>query len=69
MTAFFCFAIRLYQLLLSPLIPPHCRFEPTCSEYALLSIRRHGPWVGLCRAVGRLCRCHPLGCSGYDPVD
>ena len=69
MTAFICGAIRLYQWLLSPLIPPHCRFQPTCSEYALLSIHRHGPRVGIWRALGRLCRCHPLGGCGYDPVD
>lgn len=62
-------AIRLYQLLLSPLLPPHCRFHPTCSEYALLSIRRHGPWSGLWRTFGRLCRCHPFGGTGYDPAD
>lgn len=69
MKALFSTAIRIYQSLLSPLLPPHCRFQPTCSEYALLSIRRHGPWFGLWRAAGRLCRCHPLGGSGYDPVD
>ena len=69
MTAFFCGAIRLYQWFLSPLIPPHCRFQPTCSEYALRSIRRHGPLIGTWRALGRLCRCHPLGSCGYDPVD
>lgn len=69
MTAFLCGAIRLYQVLLSPLIPPHCRFQPTCSEYALLSIRRHGAWTGSWKALGRLSGCHPLGRCGYDPVD
>jgi uncharacterized protein len=61
-------AIRGYQLLLAPLLPPACRFYPSCSHYAAEAIERHGPWHGLLLAVRRLSRCHPWGGSGYDPV-
>jgi len=60
--------IRLYQLFISPILPPSCRFYPTCSEYAILSIRRHGPWKGSIAGLKRLGRCHPLNPGGYDPV-
>jgi hypothetical protein len=54
--------------MISPLLPAACRFLPTCSEYALEAVDRHGCWHGAWLAVGRLLRCHPLGGSGYDPV-
>lgn len=60
--------IRLYRLALSPLLPPSCRFTPTCSRYAELAVRRFGPWRGGWLAVRRLLRCHPLGGRGWDPV-
>lgn len=60
-------AIRAYQLTLSPLIGRQCRFLPTCSEYAAEVLVSHGPWRGGRLAVRRLCRCHPMGGSGYDP--
>jgi putative membrane protein insertion efficiency factor len=60
--------IRLYQLFLSPVIGPRCRFLPTCSDYAAEAIRRHGAAAGLSLALRRLLRCHPWGGSGYDPV-
>lgn len=60
--------VRLYQLSISPLLPPSCRFTPTCSQYALEALRRHGPLRGGWMAFRRLCRCHPWGGSGYDPV-
>lgn len=60
--------IRGYQLMVSPLLGPMCRFRPTCSTYAVQSIRRYGPLSGSVRAVARLARCHPLGAGGYDPV-
>lgn len=60
--------IRFYQLVISPLTPPSCRFTPTCSEYARQAILKHGPFKGLYLAVRRLLRCHPWGGSGYDPV-
>jgi uncharacterized protein len=61
-------AIRGYQLLLSPLLPPSCRYLPTCSDYAVEAIARHGAGRGLVLALRRLLRCHPWGGSGYDPV-
>ena len=60
--------LRFYQLSISPLFPPSCRFTPTCSQYAIEAIRRHGPLKGLWLALRRLSRCHPWGGSGYDPV-
>ncbi|MFQ5785503.1 MAG: membrane protein insertion efficiency factor YidD [Alphaproteobacteria bacterium] len=60
--------VRLYQLVVSPLIPPRCRYLPTCSEYAAEAIERHGPFVGGWLALRRIARCHPWGDSGYDPV-
>ena len=60
--------IRAYQLLLSPFAGGACRFEPSCSQYALTAVEVHGAWRGLILAVRRVGRCHPLGRSGYDPV-
>lgn len=60
--------IRLYQRFVSPYTPPACRFTPTCSQYAVEALRKHGPLKGLYLAVRRLLRCHPWGGSGYDPV-
>jgi putative membrane protein insertion efficiency factor len=61
-------AVRAYQLLLSPVLPPSCRHLPTCSDYAAEAIGRHGAVRGLWLALRRLARCHPWGSSGYDPV-
>jgi uncharacterized protein len=60
--------IRAYRLCLSPLLPPSCRYQPTCSEYASQAIERYGARRGLSLALRRLARCHPWGGSGYDPV-
>ncbi len=60
--------IRFYQLSISPMLPKSCRFEPTCSAYAIEALRKHGPLKGLYLAVRRILRCHPWGGSGYDPV-
>jgi putative membrane protein insertion efficiency factor len=62
------FSIRLYQILLSPLTGPCCRFYPSCSEYMLQALEVHGLLLGLYLGLKRLCFCHPLGRSGYDPV-
>ena len=64
----FVLLIRFYQVCISPLLPPTCRFTPTCSQYALEAFRRHGLFKGLYLTVKRLLRCHPWGGSGYDPV-
>lgn len=63
-----CLPIRFYQRFISPLFPPCCRFTPTCSQYALEAIRKHGPIKGLYLAIRRILRCYPWGGSGYDPV-
>ena len=60
--------IRFYQLYLSPLLGPSCRFTPTCSEYARQAILKYGPIKGLGLAIWRILRCNPWGGSGYDPV-
>lgn len=64
----FIFLIRFYQVCISPLKTPSCRFTPTCSQYALEAFRKYGPFKGLYLSVRRLLRCHPWGGSGYDPV-
>ncbi len=60
--------IRAYQLLISPMLGPNCRYLPSCSDYAAEAILRHGTLAGGWLAVKRLARCHPWGGSGYDPV-
>jgi putative membrane protein insertion efficiency factor len=64
--------IRFYQLFLGPLIPPACRFEPTCSVYAIEALRMHGALKGSLLTMRRLLRCHPIrwlgGSAGFDPV-
>lgn len=60
--------IRFYQYCISPLLPPTCRFTPTCSQYAIEALKKHGPIYGLWLITKRLLRCHPWGGSGYDPV-
>lgn len=60
--------IRLYQWVISPLLPKSCRFLPSCSDYAAEAIARHGALRGGWLTARRLARCHPWGGSGYDPV-
>lgn len=60
--------IRAYQLTLSPVLGPGCRFHPSCSEYALQAIARHGTARGLWLALRRILRCHPFHPGGLDPV-
>jgi putative membrane protein insertion efficiency factor len=60
--------IRLYQLTISPVLPPVCRFWPTCSEYSYQAIRRHGVVRGAWLGLRRLGRCHPFRPGGYDPI-
>ncbi|ATY79388.1 MULTISPECIES: membrane protein insertion efficiency factor YidD [Aeromonas] len=60
--------IRLYQLIISPLLGPRCRFTPTCSQFAIEAIRLHGFIKGVWLASKRLLKCHPLSEGGYDPV-
>jgi putative membrane protein insertion efficiency factor len=62
------FLIQIYQKLVSPHLGLHCRFVPTCSEYASEAIKHHGFFKGSVKALGRLLRCHPFHAGGYDPV-
>ncbi|MDY6906234.1 MAG: membrane protein insertion efficiency factor YidD [Thermodesulfobacteriota bacterium] len=60
--------IRFYQLAISPMVGPACRFYPTCSQYAYTAVKRHGTVKGLWLAVRRIAKCHPFHPGGYDPV-
>ncbi|WP_435104334.1 membrane protein insertion efficiency factor YidD [Arhodomonas sp. AD133] len=60
--------LRAYQYLVSPVLGPRCRFLPSCSQYAVEAIERHGPWRGGWLALCRIARCHPGRAGGLDPV-
>lgn len=60
--------IRFYQIAISPMLGPRCRYIPTCSQYAIEALRIHGTAKGVYFSARRLCRCHPWGGFGYDPV-
>ncbi len=60
--------INLYQSAVSPMLPPACRFQPTCSEYTKTAIETHGLAKGSWLGTKRICRCHPFSAGGYDPV-
>jgi len=60
--------LRAYRYVLSPWWGNQCRFSPTCSEYAIQAIERHGAWKGAALALRRVARCHPWQPGGYDPV-
>ncbi|HZN54543.1 MAG TPA: membrane protein insertion efficiency factor YidD [Candidatus Polarisedimenticolaceae bacterium] len=60
--------LRAYKRFLSPLLPPACRFQPTCSEYAVEAVETHGAVKGAALASRRLLRCHPWSAGGFDPV-
>lgn len=61
--------LRGYQLCVSPLFPPCCRYIPTCSEYVALAVRRYGALRGSLLTLRRILRCHPFAAGGYDPVE
>tara|TARA_B100001248_G_scaffold190756_1_gene146036 strand:- start:228 stop:449 length:222 start_codon:yes stop_codon:yes gene_type:complete len=60
--------IKIYQVIISPLLGPSCRFTPTCSQYAVEAIQKYGPVKGSWLSIKRIAKCHPWGSSGYDPV-
>ncbi|MGL6226574.1 MAG: membrane protein insertion efficiency factor YidD [Thermoguttaceae bacterium] len=58
--------VRLYQKLISPFFPPQCRFNPSCSEYFILAVKKHGPLRGSCKGIWRILRCNPWNSGGED---
>ena len=64
----FVLFIRLYQLIISPMLGSNCRFIPTCSEYAMESLREYGLIKGIFLSIKRIGKCHPWGSHGYDPI-
>ncbi len=60
--------IKIYKYLLSPLLPPRCRYTPTCSTYTHQAIEKYGPVTGVWMGIKRFSKCHPWGGHGYDPV-
>ena len=60
-------AVRVYQLLLSPLLGRNCRFQPTCSRYFIGAVQKYGALRGSWKGIARICRCHPFHPGGYDP--
>lgn len=60
--------LRIYKRWISPLLPSACRFYPTCSEYMMEAVEKHGAWRGIVLGIGRLLRCHPFCPGGFDPV-
>jgi putative membrane protein insertion efficiency factor len=59
--------VRFYQTCLRWMLPPLCRYSPSCSEYFILAVRKYGPCVGAWKGICRICRCHPWGGFGEDP--
>jgi len=68
MRRFLIALMRGYQKYISPLIPPSCRFQPTCSQYAIEAVQKYGALKGGAMAIWRILRCNPFGKGGYDPV-
>jgi putative membrane protein insertion efficiency factor len=68
MTLLMLFLVRVYRSVFSVLLPPACRFEPTCSTYAEEALHRHGALSGIGLIIRRILRCHPFHPGGYDPV-
>jgi len=68
MSRLLIFLVHLYRATLGRFMGGHCRFHPTCSQYAIDAIHKHGPWRGGWRALKRILRCRPRGGSGFDPA-
>jgi uncharacterized protein len=59
--------VRVYQKVIRPFLPPTCIYQPGCSEYMILAVKKYGPLYGVPKGVWRICRCHPFNKGGYDP--
>ena len=68
LTTILLLPVYFYKYCISPLTPASCRYVPTCSEYAVQALKKHGPFKGLLLAAKRILRCQPWGGCGYDPV-
>lgn len=64
----FMFLVRIYQKVISPFLPPSCRFIPTCSEYSYQALKKYGVFKGSILSLWRILRCNPFNKGGYDPV-
>ncbi|MFQ5712506.1 MAG: membrane protein insertion efficiency factor YidD [Candidatus Scalinduaceae bacterium] len=60
--------VQVYQVILSPLLHPSCRYSPTCSQYVIDAIEKRGIFIGIFKGIWRILRCNPFGGSGYDPA-
>lgn len=69
MKKIFLSLLKIYQKIISPLFPPSCRYYPTCSEYSVQAIKKHGVLKGLIKSIWRILRCNPFSKGGYDPID
>jgi putative membrane protein insertion efficiency factor len=67
LSTFLVGGVRIYQVAVRPVLPPLCRFHPSCSEYMIEAVHKYGPLSGACRGAWRICRCHPFSRGGYDP--
>jgi len=68
LTKLFVGIIRFYQMVISPYLPPSCRYTPTCSAYGIEALKKYGPFKGSWLTIKRIASCHPWGGHGYDPV-
>lgn len=64
----FIVIVRVYQWFISPILPPSCRYTPTCSNYTIEALKKHGLLIGTYYSIKRILSCHPFGGQGYDPV-
>ncbi len=60
--------VKIYRFAISPFLPNSCRYTPSCSEYCIIALKKHGPLKGIILTIKRIASCHPWGDSGYDPV-
>ena len=67
LSVFLIGGVLLYRAIIRPFLPPLCRFQPSCSEYFILAVKKHGPVCGAGKGVWRICRCNPWCRGGYDP--